>query len=81
MIHLPLFTLLLPPSKQLQTLTLLERVTRALLIRIEDQRSLLAKPQMTISYREFHVGSLALFMPLSPKMDVYLAFNRYESYT
>lgn len=33
---------------------------------------------MTISYREFHVGSLALFMPLSPKMDVYLAFNRYE---
>ena len=61
-----------------ETLSLLERVTRALLGRIESQKALLERPQMTISYREFHVGSLALFMPLSPKMDVYLAFNRYD---
>lgn len=64
-------------SDPVETLSLLERVTRALLGRIESQKALLERPQMTISYREFHVGSLALFMPLSPKMDVYLAFNRY----
>jgi len=29
----------------------------------------------TISYREFPVGCVALFMPLSPKRDVYMAFN------
>lgn len=65
-------------SDPVETLSLLERVTRALLGRIESQKALLERPQMTISYREFHVGSLALFMPLSPKMDVYLAFNRYD---
>ena len=65
-------------SDPVETLSLLERVTRALLGRIESQKALLERPQMTISYREFHVGSLALFMPLSPKMDVYLAFNRFD---
>ena len=29
----------------------------------------------TISYREFHVNCIALFMPLSPKRDIYMAFN------